>query len=62
MLDLRVARAVFKGSFGSRPQKKSGPLNGALGPVPCQLVKTMHSTFELPQSLGEEIATAYSML
>ena len=32
-----------------------------LGRVLCQLVKTMHSTFERPQSLGEEIAIVYNM-
>jgi hypothetical protein len=32
-----------------------------LGRLLCQLVKTMHSTFEGPQSLAEEIAMVYNM-
>ena len=32
-----------------------------LSRVLCQLVKTMHSTFERPQSLGDEIAMVNNM-
>ena len=60
-----VTRSGLKGNFAFhwtahlRCSVAAGE-RSALGPVLCQLVKTMHSTFDRPQSLGEEIATVYT--
>ncbi len=45
---------------GTKPTA-SRRLSPALGRVLCQFVKTMHSTFEGPQSLAEEIAMVYNI-